>query len=495
MKIKNFYLANGEKYIDELVLILKKKYSSISVFKPLGKHHNAVISYKEAKKLLVDGEDFKLYKNIIKRFKELQNSNDLVICLGIDKNKLGLDIDMELSKNLGTIYSNVLEDNDDVIDTVKLELKNIKKSGCTHFVTFVPDSNKDFSTLKHKVLSSFYAIGEHLEDNYKLPITPCMFEYELFKKAKEKQKHIVLPESEDDRILKASSELLEEDIAKITLLGNKEKIKQKSKDLGLNLSKVNIIDPQNSKLSAEFTKEFFKLRESKGISLEEAQETMKDKNYFATMMVHLDYADGMVSGAIGTTADTIRPALQIIKTKPNISIVSSIFLMCLDTEVFAFGDCAVNPEPNSEHLAQIALTSAQTASLFGLNPKVAMLSYSTGSSGKGQSVEKVKQSLDIIKKENNSLRVDGPLQFDAAIDKTVANKKMPNSEVAGEANIFIFPDLNSGNIGYKAVQRTANAVAIGPILQGLKKPINDLSRGCLVKDIVNTIAITAIQGE
>ena len=248
-------------------------------------------------------------------------------------------------------------------------------------------------------------------------------------------------------------------------------------------------------LSQTLVDEFFELRKKKGITYEAAEDAVAHVTYFATMMVQMGYADGMVSGAIHTTGDTIRPALQIIKTKPGISTVSSVFLMCLDTKVLAFGDCAVNPNPDAETLAQIAISSADTAKVFGIEPKVAMLSYSTGNSGTGADVDKVRDATAIAKEIRPDMLVDGPIQFDAAFDEKVGSKKLPGSKVAGQASVFIFPDLNTGNNTYKAVQRSSGAIAIGPVLQGLKKPVNDLSRGCLVADIVNTVAITAIQAQ
>jgi phosphate acetyltransferase len=279
------------------------------------------------------------------------------------------------------------------------------------------------------------------------------------------------------------------------LLGDKKEIEYKSASLGLDISKAEIISPCESPLMDTFVEKFYELRRKKGLTLEAAQDAMLHVTYFATMMVHLGHADGMVSGAVHTTGDTIRPALQIIKTKPGISTVSSIFFMCLDTKVLVYGDCAVNQDPNASELAQIAISSSDTARMFGIDPKVAMLSYSTGASGQGEDVEKVRVATKLVKEIRDDILVDGPIQYDAAIDPKVAKKKLPDSKVAGKANIFIFPDLNTGNNTYKAVQRSSNAVAIGPVLQGLKKPVNDLSRGCLVADIVNTVAITVIQAQ
>jgi len=344
------------------------------------------------------------------------------------------------------------------------------------------DANVDLESLSAKFLSLKSDIT-----------TPLMFEYSLFEKARVNRKHIVLPESLDERILRATEILLRRDVVDITLLGSVEDIKFKAISLDLDISKANIIEPRKSKLKEKYTKEFYNLRKAKGLSLLAAQDAMAHSTYFATMMVQMGDADGMVSGAIHTTQDTIRPALQIIKTKPNISLVSSLFFMCMDTKVLVYADCAVNQDPSADELAQIAISSADTASGFGIEAKIAMLSYSTGDSGKGNEVQKVKDATKIVKELRPELLIEGPIQYDAAVEPSVAAKKLPNSKVAGEATILIFPDLNTGNNTYKAVQRSSGAVAIGPVLQGLKKPVNDLSRGCLVADIVNTVAITAIQ--
>jgi len=324
-------------------------------------------------------------------------------------------------------------------------------------------------------------------------ITPMMFEYKLFERARLNKKRIVLPESMDERILRAAEITLRRGVADIILLGKEDEIKENYLRLGLDLSGATMIDYTNSELMSEFVDEFYQKRKEKGLTRKAAEDAMGHENYFATMMVQLGYADGMVSGAIHSTGETIRPALQIIKTKPGISVVSSVFFMCFKTEVLVYGDCAVNQDPDAETLAQIAISSAKTADAFGIEPKIAMLSYSTGESGSGADVDKVREATNIVKSRNSELLIEGPIQYDAAVNKNVARTKLPNSKVAGEANVLIFPDLNTGNNTYKAVQRSSGAVAIGPILQGLNKPINDLSRGCLVTDIVNTIAITAIQ--
>ncbi len=330
-------------------------------------------------------------------------------------------------------------------------------------------------------------------------ITPKMFEYELIQRAKRKKQRIVLPEGEEERVLRASEALLRREVADLTLLGDAESISYKISELGLRLDKINIVEPLKHPDFEKYVETYYELRKHKGITIYNARDIMSDVNYFGTMMVYKRVVDGMVSGAVHSTAATIRPALEIIKTKPGVSLVSSVFFMCLKNRVLVYGDCAVNPDPNAEELAEIALTSAQTAKDFGIEPIVAMLSYSTGESGKGRDVEKVKAATRIAKEKAKKifpgLKIDGPIQYDAAVDPEVAKTKMPDSEVAGRATVLIFPDLNTGNNTYKAVQRSAGAVAIGPVLQGLRYPVNDLSRGCTITDIINTVAITAVQAQ
>ncbi len=345
------------------------------------------------------------------------------------------------------------------------------------------EANVKTSELKDKLISRKSA-----------RITPQMFEYKLIREAKKNRQHIVLPEGAGDRILHATDILLRRDVCDITLLGREDAIEKKILQLGLDLDGVNIITPERSPNFEQYVLDYYELRKDKGLTMDRACDAMADENYWATMMIQQGEADGMVSGSINTTAHTIRPAFQIVKTKPGSSIVSSIFLMCLQDRVLVFGDCAINPNPTAEQLAEIALDSAETAALFGITPRIAMLSYSTGSSGKGVDVDKVFKATEIAKEKRPDLLLEGPLQYDAAIDPRVAKTKMPDSQVAGKATVFIFPDLNTGNNTYKAVQRaTKDSLAIGPILQGLNKPVNDLSRGCTVHDIVNTVAITAIQ--
>ena len=326
-------------------------------------------------------------------------------------------------------------------------------------------------------------------------VTPIMFEYNLIERAKADRRHIVLPEGVEDRILRAAEIVLRRNAADLTLLGNMDEIQKKIATLGLDLKRAQIVDPSRSEWLGDFGETFFQLRSHKGVPRDLARDTMLDVSYFGTMMVHKGLADGMVSGSVHTTQHTLRPAFEFIRTKPGYSLISSVFFMCLADRVLVYGDCAVNPNPNPEQLADIAIASAETAKAFGIEPRIAMLSYSTGESGKGEDVEKVREATQIARERRPDLKIEGPIQYDAAIDASVAATKMPKSEVAGQATVFIFPDLNTGNNTYKAVQRSANAVAIGPVIQGLNKPVNDLSRGCTVTDIVNTVAITAIQAQ
>jgi len=330
-------------------------------------------------------------------------------------------------------------------------------------------------------------------------ITPKMFEYTLGQQAKAHKQHVVLPEGEDERILRAAEILLRREVVDITVLGEENEIRKRISRMGLRMEALRIIDISQCTFFDEYVETYYELRKHKGITFGIARDTISDVNFFATMMVYKGHADGMVSGAAHTTADTIRPAFEIIRTNPGVSRVSSVFFMCLKDRVLVYGDCAINADPDAQVLAEIAISSAQTAKTFGITPRVAMLSYSTGESGRGKDVDKVRQATAIAqqmaKEVFPELKLEGPMQYDTAIDPEVAKAKMPQSEVAGKATVFIFPDLNTGNNTYKAVQRSAKAVAVGPVLQGLNKPVNDLSRGCSVADVVNTIAITAIQAQ
>lgn len=328
-------------------------------------------------------------------------------------------------------------------------------------------------------------------------MTPRMFQYSLVKRARTSKKHIVLPEGTDERILTAAARLTNMNLVDITLLGDEEVIKKKVMKMGLDLDldRVKIIDPTKSEYFEDYVKTFYELRKHKGVNMDIARDWMTDVSYFGTMMIYKGHADGMVSGAAHTTQHTIRPALQFIKTKPGVSVVSSVFFMCLEDRVSVFGDCAINPNPTSEELAEITISSAESCVAFGIDPKIAMLSYSSGTSGKGADVDRVRKATEIVKELRPDLKIEGPIQYDAAVDMTVGKSKLPDSEVAGQANLLIFPDLNTGNNTYKAVQRETGALAIGPMLQGLNKPVNDLSRGCTVDDVFNTVILTAIQAQ
>ena len=326
-------------------------------------------------------------------------------------------------------------------------------------------------------------------------VTPLAFQADLIERARADRKRIVLPEPDDDRVLQAAAQVLAAGIADITFVGDADYVAKRADELGLDLSAAQVVSVNDPAYLERYAEEFARLRAKKGVTLEQAREKVTDVSYFGTMMVHMGDADGMVSGAAHTTAHTIVPSFQIIKTAPGVSVVSSIFLMAMKDRVWAFGDCAVNPNPTSEQLADIAVTSARTAAQFGVTPRVAMLSYSTGTSGSGPDVDVVVEATRLAREKAPELAIEGPIQFDAAVDEAVASKKLPGSEVAGKATVFVFPSLEAGNIGYKAVQRSSGALAVGPVLQGLNKPVNDLSRGALVEDIVNTVALTAVQAQ
>ncbi|MDL9981005.1 phosphate acetyltransferase [Microbacterium candidum] len=326
-------------------------------------------------------------------------------------------------------------------------------------------------------------------------VTPLMFEYGLIERARADRRRIVLPEGDDDRILRAAATVLARGIADLTILGEEIEVRHRALELGIDIKAAQVLSPFDPVLVHRFAAEYAQLRAHKGVTYERAADTVTDVSYFGTMMVHSGLADGMVSGAAHTTAHTIRPAFEIIKTRPGVSVVSSVFLMALADRVLVYGDCAVIPDPTAVQLADIAVSSAATAEQFGIEPRVAMLSYSTGESGSGADVDKVREATALVRERAPELPVEGPIQYDAAADAAVAAAKLPGSAVAGRATVFVFPDLNTGNNTYKAVQRSAGAIAIGPVLQGLNRPINDLSRGALVDDIVNTIAITAIQAQ
>lgn len=374
----------------------------------------------------------------------------------------------ETANNIGSIKSKIYPES---IEKIKLCIQMFEK------YTDVEDLNTRISSFKSDT------------------ITPRMFQYNMVQSARKAQKHIVLPEGTDDRILTAASQLAADELVYLTILGEPEKVMARVNVLGLKWDdkRITITNPVQSPKYDAYAEKLYELRKSKGMELSQARDLMLDVSYFGTMMVFLGDADGMVSGAVNTTAHTIRPSLQFVKTKPNVNTVSSVFFMLLNDRVLVYGDCAIVPNPTAEQLAEIAISSADSAKAFGIEPKVALLSYSSGSSGTGADVDKVRQATEIVKAQRPDLLVEGPIQYDAAVDPKVGKSKMPDSKVAGQANVLIFPDLNTGNNTYKAVQRETGALAIGPMLQGLKKPVNDLSRGATIPDIYNTVLITAIQ--
>ncbi|RKO65123.1 phosphate acetyltransferase [Campylobacter sp. P255] len=423
-------------------------------------------------KITQNSNDF--FKKIIEDFEAIKKENDFIVVLGVDDFGLmgDLNLNISLAKELNTpVYVKCQDKNYTMLNFLLSQKLN-------QYVLL-----KENETFDQELLQEY---------NYK---TQARFSYELFEKAKADKKIVVLPESFDERVLKASEFLIQNEIVDLILLGDSNEICAKANSLNINIDGVRIINPKNSQYNEEFEELLYEARKNKGMSKEEAKKLVQDKTYFATMLVHTQKAHAMVSGASTTTAETIRPALQIIKTKPDVSLVSGMFFMSLEDKVLVFADCAVMPNPTPAQLAEIAYVSANSAKSFGLDPKVALLSYSSGDSGSGASVDAIKEATKIAREKYPQLEVEGPIQFDAAYDILTAKSKMPNSKVAGRANVYVFPDLNAANICYKAVQRTANSLAIGPILQGLKKPINDLSRGCLVEDIINTVILSAIQAQ
>ena len=443
------------------------------------------------------------------------NDNSLVITPGdradIILGALQASVSVNYPKISGIILTGGIVPEDSIlklIEGLKLSLPIVSVKEGTFDVTNKIGNIKSaiYADNAQKITTSIAAFEKHVNVDgltEKLvtfksnALTPRMFQYNLLKRAQAVKKRIVLPEGYDERVIRAASRILASGVVDIILLGDKDKIKNKAIKLGvpLDLDRIQIIDPATSEYLEDYTKTLFELRKHKNVNLDMAHDLMNDVSYFGTMMIYKGHADGMVSGAVNTTQHTIRPALQFIKTKPTASVVSSVFFMCLEDRVSVFGDCAINPNPNAEQLAEIAIASADTANNFGIEPKIAMLSYSSGSSGKGVEVDKVREATQIVKTKRPDLKIEGPIQYDAAVDANVGKTKLPDSEVAGQASVLIFPDLNTGNNTYKAVQRETGALAIGPMLQGLNKPVNDLSRGSTIDDIYNTVIITAIQAQ
>ncbi|MDL2209190.1 phosphate acetyltransferase [Desulfovibrio sp. OttesenSCG-928-O18] len=525
------YTPNGK---DEILSRL------IEHFKPSFTYEDAyAYTLGEVRELINNGKESHVYDTILAKCKKLEETHDFVLCLGSDfynrDMMLEFAVNTQIAADLGApalvIVKGAERTGDELADSARGTIRDLRNAaveviGCmmtwsqlsaadtkkfedaiknapadqkTPNVFVLPQNAQAASTAQAAISyldanMDRKAFVKAVDDHTMTVVTPKMFEFKLMERAKKHKMRIVLPESSDDRILIAASDVDARGVADIILLGDEAAVKKRFSELKLPFN-GKILNPAAFEKFEEYAAAYAEARKSKGVTIEQAREVMRDVSYFGTMMVWKDDADGMVSGAINTTAHTIKPAFEFVKMKPGITTVSSIFLMCMKDRVYALGDCAVNPNPTPDQLAAIAVSSAETAKIFGVDPRVAMLSYSTGTSGKGPDVDAVIEATKLAQELAPELPIDGPLQYDAAIDSVVAGKKLPNSKVAGKATVFIFPDLNTGNNTYKAVQRAANAVAIGPILQGLNKPVNDLSRGCLVPDVINTIAITAVQAQ
>lgn len=449
-------LALGANF-QEIYEIISTKFKNVAVFDPI----NDFYGLENTQKAFESGSEREFFKSVANEFDRLAAGADFVL--------------VKPTKSIANIGE------------IELNLQIARNLNVPVFCR----ENLSFFTRNSKLIVSGN-LDEILNAKQDI-ITPLRFENSLFKLAAKDKKTVVLPESEDERILRASEILLKSGAVNLILVGDENEVKFEAEKLGVNLSGARFINLEKNEYADRLTATLFEARKNKGVSLEQARKLVRDRTYFATMLVQEGLADAMVSGANTTTAHTIRPALQIIKTRPDSPLVSSSFIMCFDEEILIYADCAINPNPDAQQLAQIALASADTARAFGLEPLVAMLSYSSGDSGSGEDVDLVRSAGEIARGLAPALKIEAPVQYDAAIDPVVARKKLPNSDVAGRANVFVFPNLNAGNIGYKIAQRSANCVAVGPVLQGLKKPVNDLSRGCGVGDVVNTVLISAIQ--
>ncbi len=488
--MKGLFFIAGEKetaksdIVKKTLELLELQGKKVTVFAPVGESASSLFSVQTAKHMIVGGQKDAFIEQVIVAYKKLEKNCDFVIVDGTNLETRDTVIEFRLNSimaaNLCLPAVLVMREGENTLESSDFTTRILKQQYID--VIGMLTSEKDLD----------YILTEAI--NFKSSkVLPKMFEYMLVDKAQSNKQRIVLPEGDSERVLKAASILNARGIADIIVLGSEEEVLSKAKEYGVSLEGVTIVNPLNSNKFDDYANTFYELRKAKGVTLEDAQKTMKDSAYFGTMMVYKGDADGMVSGAEHTTAHTIRPALQFIKTKPTASMVSGAFLMCFNGKLYVFADCAVTPNPTPEQLSEIAISTAETARIFGLEPKVAFLSYGSGNSGKGPSVDAVVEAVKLTAEKAPDLIIDGPIQFDAAIDAGVAKTKMPNSPVAGQANVFIFPDLNTGNCCYKAVQRaSSDCLAAGPILQGLKKPVNDLSRGCTVSDIINTVAFTAL---
>ena len=477
--------TNKSELAEKALNSLKEKGKKVAYFKPVGNEPAALYSLSVAKHMIVDDDADKLINHVIDTYKALERENDFVVVEGTNLMTRDTVVEFRLNtimaKHLCLPVVLVMREDTDTLESSDFITRILKKHQIDVLGMISSEKGLDF-------------LLEEAQKCTETKLSTKMFEWSLLDKAKSNKQRIVLPEGECERILRAADDLNRLKIADLIVLGKNEGVLSQAAELGLSFDGITVINPEESDKFEDYASTLYELRKAKGMTLDEAKELMKDGAYFGTMMVYKGDADGMVSGAEHTTANTIRPALQFVKTKPGTSLVSGAFLMCLNGQLYVFADCAVTPNPTSEQLSEMAVTTAQTARIFGLDPKVAFLSYGTGESGKGPDVDIVKEAVRLTKEKNVDFAFEGPIQFDAAIDPVVAKTKLPNSDVAGHANVFIFPDLNTGNCCYKAIQRALGdeCLAVGPILQGLNKPVNDLSRGATVHDIINTVAFTAL---
>jgi len=484
----------------------------VAVFVPIAQCQEGIcaasLSEEEAIALASEGKYAQLVSAIIDRHDALLKEADIVVttCVAFENRlvtfaeRLSIDLAHDLDSCVLSAICPEEQTEETLVAQSLLSVKLFAQEGLDVFgivSMFAPSAIKTLKDHGMRALD-IWSMNVHPEDirTSSRRMTPAKFLRILCARARDNKRTIVLPEGDLDRVLRAAAELRAHDLVNLVLLGKEDEVRAKASGLGVSLDAgVRIVDPSQDANFDTYATTLYDIRKSKGMTLEAARQLMQDRTYFGTMMVHQGHADGMVSGATTTTAETIRPALQFIKTKPGIKTVSGVMLMCLSDRVYIYGDCAVIPNPTTEQLCDVAVASASTAKAFGIEPRVAMLSYSTGASGTGPDVEAVKAATDRVREQAPGLLVEGPIQYDAAVDADVAATKLPGSPVAGKATVFVFPTLNAGNIGYKAVQRSSNAIAIGPILQGLNKPVNDLSRGATVTDIVNTVVVTALQAQ
>lgn len=490
--MKGMFFVAGEagtqksEIVQKAMEILKSEGKDVVLFKPFGNENEAMFSLSTAKQMICTEQQDSLMAQVVAEYKELESKHDFVIVDGTSLDSSNQVIEFDLNTKVASALCLptvlVMQKQNDVLQSTDYTTRMLTKKYSDVIGTLTSLEGLDALLQKAQEAKAKY-------------ISPYVFEFSVVHQAKTIKQRMVLPEGESERILRAADAIHKRDIADLVILGKREEVLAKAKALNLDLQDVEMIDPETADKLSEYAQKYYDLRHEKepDLTIQSATELMKDSAFFGTMMVYMGDADGMVSGAEHTTAHTIRPALKTVKTKAGVKVVSGAFAMCFNGKLSIFADCAVTPNPTSEQLAEIAITSAQTARTFGLEPKVALLSYGSGNSGKGPSVDVVKAAVELVREKDPSLLIEGPIQFDAAIDPVVAKTKLPDSKVAGQANVFVFPELNTGNCCYKAIQRTnPDSLAVGPILQGLNKPVNDLSRGCTVPDIINTVAFTAL---